>query len=415
VTGEEALAAIARKDSRLLGDAVVDAANLAPREQAIAALTSCLRGVDFSVAADAAWQLGRLKALEAVPQLVDLLRPEAETERGITGFPDPFGWYEPVPRTAAAEALGMIGAKEAIPALAQVLDPPDPDPNTREAAIKALLALGSGAHVTAVLRELGADEPLLRDAAVEYLARFGDRETVLQTAEPFLANESETVRRSAESLHRKLRAEVAATCPVCGAAVPESRVLRRETPRYVEHVLAWEHIAGCGGCLTLVRMDRPEKCLAPSRVEVVASGAELARAIERLRAHEGESALAAVDAFRTSPVLRLAFALPEVAVAVREWLGEEARLREEAAFTAFFSPRETLLDVAPHPLLSRVEEVLADTSYSRRILLPAGTTFEVAGMRDARISLRAPSVRPPGLEWGTFVAFAADPSLLEPP
>ena len=109
--------------------------------QAVPLVIAWLRDTDISIVDAAAATLAALGAKEAVPELIDLLRLEAEDERRINCAVDPFGWYEPPPRESAAAALGMLGATEAVPQLTALLD--DPISGVREQAAAALERLGS--------------------------------------------------------------------------------------------------------------------------------------------------------------------------------------------------------------------------------------------------------------------------------
>jgi HEAT repeat protein len=120
------------------------------------------------VACDAIVAVG---AREAVPDLLDLLRPEAEGERRINCVVDPFGWYEPPPRESAALALGSLGAREAIPALVRLLG--DELAGPREAAVVALGVLQAREAREAVSRLLEDESPRVQKAAQQALEAFG--------------------------------------------------------------------------------------------------------------------------------------------------------------------------------------------------------------------------------------------------
>ena len=106
---------------------------------AVPLLVSWLRDTDLTIVDVASATLARFGAREAVPDLLDLLREEAEADRHINCAVDPFGWYEPPPRESAAFALGELCAREAIPVLERLRG--DHDGYVREAAEKALAKL----------------------------------------------------------------------------------------------------------------------------------------------------------------------------------------------------------------------------------------------------------------------------------
>ncbi len=145
MTDAELLARLTRRDGwRPSVTEVVFALAEVRRRRLLAAVPATLawlRDSDISIVDSACDTLVALGAREAVPELLDLLRPEAEGERRIDCVVDPFGWYEPPPREAAALALGALGAREAIPALLRQLG--DEFAGPRAGAAEALGLLGA--------------------------------------------------------------------------------------------------------------------------------------------------------------------------------------------------------------------------------------------------------------------------------
>ena len=113
--------------------------------EAIPLLLGYLRETDRLVVWDACVALGFLGAREAIPDLLDLLRPEAAAERGIVGIPDPFGWYEESPQESAIEGLKLLRATEALPALRAIAEAPQVDAYVRESAQKAIAVIAAPA------------------------------------------------------------------------------------------------------------------------------------------------------------------------------------------------------------------------------------------------------------------------------
>lgn len=143
-TPEQALSVLADRKARVV-DVVRAVAAVRDNDlrQAVPLLVGWLRDTDIAIVDVASATLARFGAREAIPDLLDLLRPEAEDERRINCVVDPFGWYEPPPRESAAFALGELGALEAVPALRGLRE--DPVPGVREAACAALARLEAGA------------------------------------------------------------------------------------------------------------------------------------------------------------------------------------------------------------------------------------------------------------------------------
>jgi HEAT repeat protein len=145
MTDTEVLAQLDRRDGRRPPIPDVVQALVAVRDRRLAAAVPAvliwLRDTDITIVDSACEALAALAAREAVPELLDLLRLEAEDERRIDCAVDPFGWYEPPPRESAALALGALGAREAIPALVRQLG--DALAGPRAGAAEALGLLGA--------------------------------------------------------------------------------------------------------------------------------------------------------------------------------------------------------------------------------------------------------------------------------
>lgn len=167
---EELLSRLARRD--LAVPDVVEALVAVRTRRSFAALPavlSWLRDADLTIVDAACGTIAALGSREAIPELLDLLRPEAEVERRIDCAVDPFGWYEPPPRESAALALGALGAREAIPLLLKQLA--DELAGPRAAAATALATLGATEARGALARLQADPEPFVREAAVAALAR----------------------------------------------------------------------------------------------------------------------------------------------------------------------------------------------------------------------------------------------------
>jgi HEAT repeat protein len=128
--------------------------------EAIPILREFLRDADEVTVGWACETLGWLGAREALPDLLDLLRPEAEQERRIV-YRGHYFWHEARPDESAAYGLKLMGATEAIPQLLACLR--SEHENGRTAALDALEGLGAASQVALQL----AHEDATVRAAVE--------------------------------------------------------------------------------------------------------------------------------------------------------------------------------------------------------------------------------------------------------
>jgi HEAT repeat protein len=143
------------------------------RSAAVPLLVPLLDHADEIAQARAGWALGRLReaAVASVPELV---RVACDTRRIVD------------PRWSAVVALEMIGraAAAAVPALASILHD-DADPDMREAAARALGAIGSaGAETETLIAALADGDQLVRESAVEGIRGLGP--SAVEAARPQL-------------------------------------------------------------------------------------------------------------------------------------------------------------------------------------------------------------------------------------
>ncbi len=125
-------------------------------------LVACLDDFSLELREQAAWALGELgpAARAAVPALLEALETTCPVYKKAARDV----------RRAAAFALGKIGAPEAIPALAELLD--DPDWRVRAEVVRTLRTLGADV-LPLVRRALRDEKGAVREAAVEALADIG--------------------------------------------------------------------------------------------------------------------------------------------------------------------------------------------------------------------------------------------------
>ncbi len=133
----------------------------------------------------------------------------------------------------AAELLGRIGDRGAIPALAPLAE--HPDQQLRHAGLWALSALGSGAHIDAVRAWFDETAGKERDHAFEALARSGDAR-VLEVVVAELVDGSERRRAAAaEHLGRFGADAVSAVEPLLRSNVRRERAAALYALGSVEH------------------------------------------------------------------------------------------------------------------------------------------------------------------------------------
>ncbi len=126
-----------------------------PAREVHDALLRALRDPDAGVRAAAAEAVGRVRLREAVPQLLDWLdNPEADV------------------RAAAARALGQIGDARTVPNIVRVLG--DSNPDVRRAAVSALASIGGDEVIVPLLGRLDDVDTRVRVDAANWLGRLGD-------------------------------------------------------------------------------------------------------------------------------------------------------------------------------------------------------------------------------------------------
>jgi len=132
--------------------------------EAVPVLRSFLRDADMDVVAWAAQTLGHMGAREAVPDLLDLLRPEAPQERRIA-IPLVFeDWGLDYPDEAGMYALRLMKATDTIPDIAACLA--SKSARTRQTAGHTLRDMHAEAEVARLLVRATPD---LRAGIVEFL------------------------------------------------------------------------------------------------------------------------------------------------------------------------------------------------------------------------------------------------------
>ena len=215
--------------------------------EAVPGLIRALNDPDWLAQRHAAEALGRKGAVQALPHLLAKL----ESSSGATvsaarslrqlgsrhGVPEqlqdlrsPETWR----RSKAAEALGILGGPEALPALLEALV--DEQPSVRAAAAKGLAELG--AHdgenvrreaVPALLQALSDGEWTVRSAAADALGALGAREAEGPLLEK-LSDEYRSVRWAALRSLRQLGCELPG--PYLARALEDSDPLVREEARH---------------------------------------------------------------------------------------------------------------------------------------------------------------------------------------
>lgn len=123
-------------------------------------LLEALGDRDAGVRAEAADAVGRVRLREAVPRLLDWLDdPDADV------------------RTSAAVALGRIGATRAVPPLVRLLG--DSHADVRKAAVSALESIGTGDVIVPLLGRLDDTDTSVKVAAARALGHLGDPQAVV--------------------------------------------------------------------------------------------------------------------------------------------------------------------------------------------------------------------------------------------
>jgi len=131
-----------------------------PSPRAHEAIEAALTDPDVAVRAEAAEACGRLRLVDAIPELSEwLLDPQGET------------------RAAAARALGAMNDSASLPALIRTLG--DTTVEVRIAAIEALASLGGPEVITPLLGRLDDEDVTVRIAAAAALGGLGDERAVV--------------------------------------------------------------------------------------------------------------------------------------------------------------------------------------------------------------------------------------------
>ena len=131
-----------------------------PSPRAHEAIEAALTDPDVTVRTEAAEACGRLRLVNAIPELSEwLLDPLGET------------------RAAAARALGAMNDSASLPALVRTLG--DTTVEVRIAAIEALASLGGPEVVTPLLGRLDDEDVTVRIAAASALGGLGDERAVV--------------------------------------------------------------------------------------------------------------------------------------------------------------------------------------------------------------------------------------------
>lgn len=133
--------------------------------QAVLALIQCLACDDFYVREAAAQSLGMLGDRSCIPALMDLLAGGLEAAQ-------PQGIRLPQPYNAILEALGMLGATEAVPLVEPFLN--HPFEMLQYAAARAMYELTqNAAYAERLVQALSGDKLPLRRAALADLGAIG--------------------------------------------------------------------------------------------------------------------------------------------------------------------------------------------------------------------------------------------------
>lgn len=115
--------------------------------------------------------LGIIKDAAAVTPLIQVLTRRV-TDAGFAGLVlRRKGLDNPFVRRAAAQALGQIGSREAVPALIETLNDPRAGDDVRREAARALGVIGDASAAPALRNVLAAGDPYLARIAEEALRR----------------------------------------------------------------------------------------------------------------------------------------------------------------------------------------------------------------------------------------------------
>ena len=194
-------------------------------------------------------------------------------------------------------------------------------------------------------------------------------------------------------------------CPSCGEELEISRLLRERDAG--EH---WVLRVACGGCLAIAGVELPKHpgkrdSLAPV---LVASGAKVARTIERFRESPDREAVRRLLAGDADE--RLLLRVPDVAAQVRSLFGAESTLRVNAIFQ---EPGKTFFGRADRPQLTlrgrmRMEEATPEVLPSGIApddprahfqvgpgpLLPSGLRLKLHELDHGRVRVVLPPLEP---------------------
>jgi HEAT repeat protein len=148
---------------------------------AVPVLREFLRDADMEVAEWACQVLGHMGARECLPDLLDLLRPEARKERGLTGTFPFDDWGLSYPDESAMYALRFMEATEAVPDIVRCLA--SDNKRTRHTAGTTLQDMNAAPQVTLVLAHR---DDRLRQAAQEFLSSTSIKASLLPAVEAAL-------------------------------------------------------------------------------------------------------------------------------------------------------------------------------------------------------------------------------------
>jgi hypothetical protein len=183
---------------------------------------------------------------------------------------------QPLRRARAAEVLGSLAQREAVPGLCRLLD--DPDPDVRMTAARALGNIGDPGATTHLMESLVGPHPVPPQLVAHAVMRLGP------TTQPYL----ETALNHPEELVRATAAEVLGLLGTIGAAERVGQALRRDSSLEVR-LRAVTTLGRLGTRSALVPLLEAAE---PSRDPALRAAA--ARALGDVGAAEAASALAAL-------------------------------------------------------------------------------------------------------------------------